>query len=717
MQPKPALPSLRSFSATLAVLFLGLGLASVPACDGGVAELDSIAVVVHMPQVPSDTAKLSVLASLNGTAAMSPLDITDVTKFPRFGVRLSKDKSGTLALTIDLTDANSCKLGTATASTAIGPPLQADISATLTLLGTRQCPAPPMPDTCSPALFCWSNPLPQGNPIRGTFALGPTDVWAVGDAGTVLHYNGTAWSLVSSGVAADLYAVWASGASDVFAVGEKGTVIHWNGTAFSAQTSGLGTATALRGVWGTGSGNVFAVGDGGNIIRYAGGTTWGAPNMVSADTLNAISGVDQNNIYAVGNNGAVAYFNGSTWTKQTVNAPANATNLFGVASNGGTSFAVGAGGTIIKLSAGTWSTDTSPTSQQLNAIFGRTATDFWAVGATGTRIRYTGTWADASGADGGMADLYAVSGSSTTVFAGGNAGAVLSTPNSTAWTAAIKGGTGEIRSMYGFSPKDIWVVGASGMIMHYDGTSWTPSTSGTSENLNSIWGSSATDVWAVGDNHTLLHNQGSGWTSVTVQDPSVTNLNGIWGSGPLDVWAVGGCSVATENHMLHIAGSSQAGVILNASPSNAPTMYSVWGSSDKDIRVGGDHVIVTLVSNLGAPQLTGVQNVGNVVRAIWGSSGGDVWAVGDGGLVTHNAGAGWIAAGGIPTANDLAGVWGIGTNNLWVVGRFGTVLRYDGTTWTTPTDVTKNKLNTVFGFNATDVWTAGASSTILHTLK
>lgn len=715
MQSKPALPSLRSCSATLAVLLLGLGLASVPAC-GGVEDPDSIAVVVHMPQVPSDTAQLSVLASLNGTAAMSPLAITDATKFSRFGVRLSKDKSGTLALTIDLTDANACKLGTATASTAIGPPLQADVSATLTLLGTRQCPAPPQPMTCSPALFCWSNPLPQGNPIRGTFALSATDVWAVGDAGTVLHLSSGSWSLVASGVSADLYAVWASSPSDVFAVGEKGTVIHWNGTAFSAQTSGLNTSTTLRGVWGTSSGNVFAVGDGGNIIRYTGGTSWGAPNMLSAVTLNAVSGVDQNNIYAVGNTGTILYFNGSVWAPQTVNAPANAMNLFGVASVGGTSFAVGAGGTITKLNAGTWSNDTSPTTQQLSAIYGRSATDFWAVGLAGTRLHYTGTWADASGADGGMADLYAVSGAGTTVFAGGNAGAVLSTTGA-AWSAAIKGGTGEIRSMYGFSPKDIWVVGASGMILHYDGQSWTPASSGTSENLNSVWGSSATDVWAVGDNHTLLHNQGSGWTSVTVQDPSVTNLNGVWGSGPLDVWAVGGCSVATENHILHIAGPSQAGVILNTSPGNAPTMYSVWGSSDKDIRVGGDHVIVTLVSNLGMPQLTGVQNVGNIVRSIWGSSGGDVWAVGDGGLVTHNAGAGWIATGGIPTSNDLAGVWGIGTNDLWVVGRLGTVLRYDGTTWTTPADVTKNKLNTVFGFNATDVWTAGASSTILHTLK
>ena len=131
MQSKLALPTLRLCSTTMAVL-LG-GLLAFASC-GGVEDPDSISVVVRMPAVPADATQLSVLASLDGKAAMQPLTITEFAKFSRFGVRLAKDKSGTLALTIDVTDANSCKLGTATASTPIGPPLQADISATLTLL-------------------------------------------------------------------------------------------------------------------------------------------------------------------------------------------------------------------------------------------------------------------------------------------------------------------------------------------------------------------------------------------------------------------------------------------------------------------------------------------------------------------------------------------------------------------------------------------------------
>lgn len=713
MQSKLALPTPRLSSVTMAVLLGGL-LAS--AGCGGVEEPDSISVVVNMPAVPFDATQLSVLASLNGTAAMSPLTITEVAKFSRFGVRLAKDKSGTLALTIDVIDANACKLGTATATTTIGPPLQATISATLTLLGSRQCPPPPQPMTCSPSLFCWSNPLPQGNAVRGMFALSGSDVWAVGDAGTALHYDGTSWTSVTTSVSDNLFAVWGSGASDIYAVGDNGRIIRWNGTAFATQNSGLGTA--LRGVFGTSSGNVYAVGDGGSIIRSGGGGSWGAAVTIpgSTDALNAIGGVGPSELYAVGNNGVVGLFNGTSWSKQTVMAPATATNLYGVASVGGVSFAVGAAGTILALSGSTWSPVTSPTAQQLNAIYARSATDFWAVGSGGTRLRFSaGSWSDASGADSNMTNLYSVYGSATGVFAGGDAGVLLSATG-TNWTAVSKGSVNEIRSMYGFSPKDIWTVGAGGVIMHYDGTSWSSVASGTTENLNSIWGSSSNDIWAVGDNRTVLRYSGSSWAPLALKDGTVTNVNAVWGSGALDVWLVGACSVATENHLVHIAGSTQASVILDSNPGIAPTLYSVWGSSDKDIRVGGDHIVATLVSNLGMPQLTGAQNVANVVRSIWGSSSGDVWAVGDGGLVLHNVGAGFVTTS-VPTSANLKGVWGSGPADVWAVGTGGTALRYDGTTWSNPVNVTKNALNTAFGFNSADIWTAGAGGTILHSLK
>ena len=40
---------------------------------------------------------------------------------------------------------------------------------------------------CSSDGWCWSNPLPQGNPLRSVWGSASTDVWAVGYPDTILH--------------------------------------------------------------------------------------------------------------------------------------------------------------------------------------------------------------------------------------------------------------------------------------------------------------------------------------------------------------------------------------------------------------------------------------------------------------------------------------------------------------------------------------------------
>src|SRR2546427_7409028 len=104
---------------------------------------------------------------------------------------------------------------------------------------------------CSSDGWCWSNPLPQGNPLRSVWGSASTDVWAVGDAGTILHWDGSAWSGFPSGTGNILYSVWGSASTDVWAVGDAGTILHWDGSAWS--TVSTGTTHVLRGVGGGGS--------------------------------------------------------------------------------------------------------------------------------------------------------------------------------------------------------------------------------------------------------------------------------------------------------------------------------------------------------------------------------------------------------------------------------------------------------------------------------
>ena len=45
----------------------------------------------------------------------------------------------------------------------------------------------------------WQNPYPTGNTLNGVWGSSGSDVFAVGEAGTILHYHGSAWSAMISG--------------------------------------------------------------------------------------------------------------------------------------------------------------------------------------------------------------------------------------------------------------------------------------------------------------------------------------------------------------------------------------------------------------------------------------------------------------------------------------------------------------------------------------
>ena len=50
------------------------------------------------------------------------------------------------------------------------------------------------------------------------------------------------WSEMTSGTTVSLPAIWGSSGSNVFAVGDNGTILHYDGTAWSAMTSGSTTS-------------------------------------------------------------------------------------------------------------------------------------------------------------------------------------------------------------------------------------------------------------------------------------------------------------------------------------------------------------------------------------------------------------------------------------------------------------------------------------------
>lgn len=136
--------------------------------------------------------------------------------------------------------------------------------------------------------------------LRGIWGSSATDVFAVGETGTVLHSDGTVWTAMTSDTSQWLNAVWGSSATDVFAVGENGTIVHYDGLAWTAMESGV--SENLHGVYGDAPDNVYAVGDNAVLLHYD-GAKWSV-FLAGGISLRAVWTADQM-VVVVGDDGTI----------------------------------------------------------------------------------------------------------------------------------------------------------------------------------------------------------------------------------------------------------------------------------------------------------------------------------------------------------------------------------------------------------------------------
>lgn len=90
-------------------------------------------------------------------------------------------------------------------------------------------------------------------PLYGLSGSHRRDVWAVGDRGTVLHWDGDRWSRVEATTQANLRGAWGDGKDGVWIVGEKGTLLHCQMSPPPSQCVSISTGTLndLTSVWGS----------------------------------------------------------------------------------------------------------------------------------------------------------------------------------------------------------------------------------------------------------------------------------------------------------------------------------------------------------------------------------------------------------------------------------------------------------------------------------
>jgi len=506
----------------------------------------------------------------------------------------------------------------------------------------------------SPDGWEWMNPLPQGSWLVDIWGTSTNNIYAVGDAGTILHYDGISWSGINSGISYYLYGICGSSPTDVFAVGDGGTILHYDGMSWSTMSSG--TSNLLESIWGSSPTDVFAVGDGGTILHYD-GMSWSTMSSCTGHRLESIWGSSPTDVFAVGDYNIILHYDGISWSTMSSGSPSNLHDIWG---NSPTDvFAVGENGNIYHYDGMSWSTiEVGPYS--VDGVWGSSPTDVFAVGEVGVILRYDGiSWSPMSSivTSRFLRDAWGSSPSDVFVVEKAN----ILHYDGISWSFIGYVGC-YLEGVWGTSPTNVIAVGYSGYgIYHYDGISWSPMVSHKDYSLLDVWGSSSNDVFAVGWDGLIVHYDGTSWNPMNSGIPS--RLWGVWGTSSTDVFAVGSYGI-----ILHYNGVSW-------SPMNSGTSCDL--------------------------------------TRVWASSPTDVFAVGYDGIILHYDGTSWspMDSG---TPNRLMGVWGSSSTNLFAVGQYGTIIHYDGISWSPMNSGTSEFLWNVWGLSSTDIFVIGNEGTILR---
>jgi uncharacterized protein YjdB len=204
--------------------------------------------------------------------------------------------------------------------------------------------------------------------LKGVWGSAASDVYAVGNAGVILHYDGSEWSMMSSPEVSNLHTVWGTSSNDIHAVG--GPLFHYDGSSWRALSGG----DSWNGVWGTSPTDAYAVGFSQTTLIHYDGSGWSPMSSPTLEDMNDVWGFSSEDVYGVSGEGAVLRYNGSAWS--VVSRPASWLNaIWGTSASD--LYAVGDG--ILHYDGSTWSSMSFP-GDAGSAVWGTSSSDVYAVG-------------------------------------------------------------------------------------------------------------------------------------------------------------------------------------------------------------------------------------------------------------------------------------------------------------------------------------------------
>lgn len=544
-----------------------------------------------------------------------------------------------------------------------------------------------VPQLCTAGKVCWESPLPLDVALNAVWGFATDNVWAVGDGGQILRYDGKIWTLQVSGVTRNLNSIWGASASDIWAVGEQGTILHFDGSAWTSVAAPGGSMANLNVVRGSSANDVWAVGSAGTIFRYNGsawatqaggppgnliglyvaldGTAfvssalnvlnrWNGSGFVATPTtggpLYGISGLSASNVLLSGDSSTIGTFDGQTY--RALPGYPSASALHGVHFRASRdAWLVGIEGSVLHYDGSILIRHPVPATSYLNGVYAVSENDVWAVGSRGTLLHYDGSSWTAYGrpADPGATSFNAISGTGPKDLWAVGAGNAVARNTGQGWLPVATGQPASVdySGVYAASASEVWIVGFNNgssqpVLLHWNGTTFTPESVPTVQRLNAVGGAGPGVVYVVGTGSTFLRWTGSSFVNIGASVTS--NLLAVTATSASDVWA-SGTSVPDPMNMV-----VQVGCVLKYNGSGGATLvrplpnvtlYGVSAASASDVTfVGYDNQMVRgtmLKFTSGAydrqidlsmyPALRGVANLG----------GGTIWAVGNTGTMLRSS--------------------------------------------------------------------------------
>jgi photosystem II stability/assembly factor-like uncharacterized protein len=473
----------------------------------------------------------------------------------------------------------------------------------------------------------WHSPLPQGNTLNAVAAVSDQLMIAVGNNGTIIHWNGSESHIQNRLTAENLNGIFVVSSSEIYVVGENETFLYYNGLNWQRafQFSPLG----INSIWGPDSDHLFAAGEQASVFIRENGVwhpilkgdendptfydIWGASkervfivggyfsqgviyewdgatvssmSIPDCKTLQCVWGTDENNVYAAGDGRVILHFDGSQW--QVIQEYFDDSSLHAIwGPDDNNIFAVGGdlnGGLLLKKNNDIWEKQDQEIYHWVNDIDGFDDT-----------IMIVGEYGSV---------------------------ATVQIPE-TQWHTIVQS-QGDLKAIWGRHANDIFAVGDN-QFKHYTNGEWHAITLTEGKLLNSVYGDDTT-VFAVGNNGTVLSYENETLSYDTIIDETLKDIWGFQGH----FYAVG------ENAIILCYTGTTWQKVSHELQSESMTFHSIWGTSLNNIFVVGENNRILQYNGshwhlFSAPNI----NEGQTIHAIWGNADNTFYIAYENGDIYH----------------------------------------------------------------------------------